>query len=85
MKITYDPYADAAYIYLDTHPQSPGCISRSVQLSEDVSVDFGTPVGQEQQEHAVGIEVLSASENMGLSKDVHGIPVEILGKPVPRA
>ena len=82
MRITYDPHADAAYIYLDVHPRAPGCVTRTAALSQDVNVDFGEIGGEAGQERVIGIEVLSAAENLGLTKKTAEVEVEILGKPV---
>lgn len=82
MRMTYDPYADAAYIYLKKHPRSPGCVSKTVVLTEDVAVDFGRATETGDESEVIGIEVLSASENLGISKRVRTIRLEILGKPV---
>ena len=56
MKIRYDRQVDAAYIYLKERPAQV----TTVRLTEDVAVDFGPG------EEVVGIEVLSASEHLGL-------------------
>jgi uncharacterized protein YuzE len=81
MRITYDPYADAAYIYFDKHPDSPGCVGETVVLTDDVAVDFGRAESGGKGE-VIGIEVLSAAENLGLSRGTRSIRLEILGKPV---
>jgi uncharacterized protein YuzE len=78
MRITYDPYADAAYIYFDTHPNSPGCVGETVLLTEDVAVDFGRAPESGEKGEVIGIEVLSAAENLGLSKRMRSIRLEIL-------
>jgi len=56
MKIRYDREVDAAYIYLKERPDQV----TTVRLTEDIAVDFGPG------EEVVGIEVLSASEHLGL-------------------
>ena len=56
MKITYDRSVDAAYIYLK---ERPGQVA-TVRLTEDIAVDFGPG------EEVVGIQILSASEHLGL-------------------
>ena len=56
MKIRYDRQVDAAYIYLKERPAQV----TTVRLTEDVAVDFGPG------EEVVGIEILSASEHLGL-------------------
>ncbi len=58
MRITYDPEADAAYIYF----KKGRAQVTTIRLSEDVAVDFGP------NEEIWGIEVLSASEHLGLVK-----------------
>jgi len=55
MKISYDKIADAMYIELIDGVEQV----RTVQLSEDISLDFG--IG----EVLVGIEILDAKENIG--------------------
>ena len=65
MKIRYDAKGDAAYItFKDTIEQV-----RTVRLTEDIAVDYG--VGEEIH----GIEILSASEHLGL---IPGSPAVIL-------
>lgn len=56
MKIRYDREVDAAYIYLKERPAQV----TTVRLTEDIAVDFGPG------EEVVGIEILSASEHLGL-------------------
>ena len=56
MKIRYDRQVDAAYIYLKERPAQV----TTVRLTEDIAVDFGPG------EEVVGIEILSASEHLGL-------------------
>ncbi len=58
MKISYDPEADAAYIRFKPR----GLQVTTVQLSEDVAVDFGP------QEEIVGIEILDASKHLALGE-----------------
>src|SRR5258705_5158904 len=58
MKITYDPEVDAMYIYLVEGKQE----CRTVQLNEDINLDFGD------QEKLVGIEILDASRVLGKGK-----------------
>jgi uncharacterized protein YuzE len=59
VKITYDRSADAAYIYLK---ELRGQVT-IVRLTEDIAVDFGPG------EEVVGIEILSASEHLGLDPE----------------
>ncbi len=60
----------------------PGCVSKTVCLSDDVAVDFGTTPGKAGEAEVIGIEVLSASENLSISKAVRSVRLEILGEPV---
>lgn len=59
MKIAYDRDVDAAYIYLK---ERPGQVT-TVRLTEDIAVDFGAG------EEVVGIEILAASEHLGLDPE----------------
>jgi uncharacterized protein YuzE len=59
VKITYDRKVDAAYIYLKERPSQV----TTVRLTEDIAVDFGPG------EEVVGIEILSASEHLGLDPE----------------
>lgn len=59
MKIAYDRKVDAAYIYLKERPSQV----TTVRLTEDIAVDFGPG------EEVVGIEILSASEHLGLDPE----------------
>ena len=66
MRIRYDPKVDAAYIYFrEERPQVT-----TVRLSEDIAVDFGP------NEEIFGIEILSASEHLGLRRDAPSIVLE---------
>ena len=58
MKITYDPEIDAMYIYLVEGKHD----CRTVQLNDDINLDFGD------QEKLVGIEILDASRVLGKGK-----------------
>src|SRR2546423_5387588 len=58
MKITYDPEVDAMYIYLVEGKQE----CRTVQLNDDINLDFGD------HERLVGIEILDASRVLGKGK-----------------
>jgi uncharacterized protein YuzE len=58
MKIRYDREVDAAYIYL----RASLAQVTTVRLTEDIAVDFGPG------EEVVGIEILSASEHLGLDR-----------------
>lgn len=61
MKFEYDKDADAAYIYFE-HPLRPGAVKRTIELEEDVYLDF------DGKKKLVGIEILEASKK--LSKKV---------------
>lgn len=56
MKIRYDPQVDALYISFKKGPVQV----TTVRLSEDIAVDF------EPGEQMVGIEILDASQHLGL-------------------
>ena len=58
MKIRYDPEVDALYISFKKGPTEV----TTVRLSEDVALDFGPG------EEVVGIEMLDASEHLGLER-----------------
>ena len=69
MRITYDRKVDAAYIYLKERPSQV----TTIRLNEDIAVDFGPG------EEVVGIEILSASEHLGLDPKKPVIELEDLG------
>jgi len=56
VKISYDPQVDALYISFKKGPVQV----TTVRLSEDIAVDFGPG------EQMVGIEILDASQHLGL-------------------
>ena len=56
MKITYDPEVDAMYIQLVSGHHE----CRTLRLSEDIALDIGP------NEQLVGIEILDATEVLGL-------------------
>ncbi len=58
MKITYDPEVDAMYIYLVEGKHE----CRTVQLNDDINLDFG------EGETLVGIEILDATRVLGKGK-----------------
>lgn len=67
MRITYDPEADALYIYLlEGHRQC-----RAVRLTEDIALDFT------EGEKLAGIEVLGAS-HLGITRDKREVVLERL-------
>ena len=57
MKITYDPEADAVYIYLCREVRQP----KTQKVNGDIYLDF------DEEGHLVGIEVLDASRRLDLS------------------
>ena len=59
MKIRYDPQVDAAYISFKKGPTQV----TTIRVTEDLAIDFGP------NEEIVGIEVLDASQHLGLSKE----------------
>lgn len=56
MKITYDKDADAAYIYFKEI--SPGEVSKTISLNENISVDL------DKDGKTLGIEILQANKNL---------------------
>lgn len=68
MKIRYDPKVDAAYISFKKGPTQV----TTIRLNEDVAVDLGP------KEEIVGIEILDASEHLGLKKNILEIKLENL-------
>ena len=54
MRVTYDKEADAAYIYLKKI--SPGEVKQTVELKENIVLDFNS------ERKIIGIEILSASK-----------------------
>jgi len=56
VKITYDPEADAVYIYLCREVRQP----ETREVDEDIYLDF------DQENRLVGIEVLDASHRLDL-------------------
>jgi uncharacterized protein YuzE len=52
LRVTYDPEADAAYLYL-TGSVAPGAVSRTVEATEDINLDF------DKDGRLVGVELLS--------------------------
>ena len=69
MKITYDPEVDAAYISFKKGPTQV----TTVHLTEDIAIDLG--LGEE----VVGIEVLAASQHLGISKERPEVQLENMG------
>ena len=61
MKVTYDPYADAVYIYLTAKKHE---LYTHVIEDEDIMVDVGTGNNRA----VVGIEILDASSRLDLEE-----------------
>jgi len=68
LRIRYDPEVDAAYIYFKDEVEQV----TTIRLTEDIAVDFGPG------EEVYGIEVLSASEHMGLKPGAPYVDLENL-------
>lgn len=60
MKIRYDPTVDAVYIELVS--RGPASVERTVHVTEDIGVDVGF------DGRVLGIEILDASEQLGLAR-----------------
>lgn len=69
MKISYDKEVDALYIHL-----------RDVKPSHGVDVEEGVTVDVDEEGHIVGIEILDASERLGLESllnvSIENMPLE---------
>ena len=68
MKIRYNTWDDAAYITLKESTEQV----TTVRLTEDIAVDFGPG------EEIYGIEILSASEHLGLTPEAPSVILENL-------
>jgi uncharacterized protein YuzE len=68
MKIKYDPQVDAAYISFKKGPTQV----TTIRVTEDLAIDLGP------NEEIVGIEILDASEHLGLSREEPVIELENL-------
>lgn len=68
MKLTYDPEVDALYISFKKGPTQV----TTVRVTEDVSMDLGP------KEEISGIEILSASEHLGILKKKPEVELENL-------
>ena len=66
MKIRYDPTVDAAYIAFKEGKEQV----TTVRLTEDIAVDFGP------NEEIFGIEILAASQHLGISPDAPAVTLE---------
>jgi uncharacterized protein YuzE len=59
MRVTYDPTADAMYLYLtDRSPGSPE-VARTQEIADGLTLDF------DQTGNVIGIEVLAVSDRPG--------------------
>lgn len=67
MKLSYDPEADAVYITLKGHG-----VDHTVRIGPDIAIDYG-PDGE-----IHGIEILAASEHLGLKGTKPEISLENL-------
>ncbi len=72
MKVTYDPYADAVYIYLTSEKHD---LTTHV-TDDEVMVDIGS------DRAVVGVEILSASSRLDL-EELKKVEFEELGPPSP--
>jgi uncharacterized protein YuzE len=68
MKIKYDPQVDAAYISF----KKGSTQVTTIRVTEDLAIDLGP------NEEIVGIEILDASEQLGLSRGEPVIELENL-------
>jgi uncharacterized protein YuzE len=66
MKIRYDPTVDAAYI---SFKEGTAQVT-TVRLTEDIAVDIGPG------EEIFGIEILAASQHLGIKPDAPAITLE---------
>lgn len=66
MKITYDPYADAMYIYTNGKKK----VAETVEARPDFLIDIGA------KDELLGIEVLSVSEKMP-KKELKSVNLEL--------
>jgi uncharacterized protein YuzE len=57
MRMTYDPAADAAYLYLAE--REPAAVARTEEVSAGVMLDFG------RENQVVGVEILGVSKLPG--------------------
>lgn len=55
MKFEYDPEVDAAYVYLE-YPIKPGQSKKTIQLNENIILDF------DEQNKLLGVEILDATK-----------------------
>ncbi len=66
MKMTYDPEVDAAYFSFKRGPTQV----TTIHLTEDIAIDLGPG------EEVVGIEVLAASQHLGISRECPQVQLE---------
>lgn len=71
MRITYDPEADAAYIYVREKTQPPD----TRQMDEDIYLDF------DEANRLLGVEVLAASTRLDINQLLPHL--EIIGREAP--
>ena len=69
MKIEYDQEADALYIQL-----------RAVEPDDNIDIEEGVTVDLDKEGHIIGIEILDASERLGLESllniSIENMPLE---------
>ncbi len=65
MKVTYDPVADAAYIYFNSLP-----VKKTVAVDADLNIDYN------KNNIPVGLEILSVSKKMP-TKNLKAIQFEM--------
>ena len=68
MKIKYDPQVDAAYISFKKGPTQV----TTIRVTEDLAIDFG------RNEEIIVIEILDASQHLGLSREEPLVELENL-------
>ena len=68
MRIIFDPDGDAAYFYFKERVEEV----KTIWVTEDLSVDLGP------DEELVGLQVLSAARNLGVSRETRGVGIELI-------
>ena len=58
MKLSYDKEADAAYIYLNLKKRGRGKLAKTIPVTDDVVLDFGS------KGNLMGVELLNASSHI---------------------
>lgn len=71
MKITYDPEADAMYIYLQGNPDEK--VEHTEELGDGIAIDYG------EGDTVMGVEILDASIRLGFRRGRPEISLEQLG------